>query len=297
MSSNLVKFSKNQEIIKDLSRFLQTWDYKSVETVEEFKEDIPQVVKELVEAVFSGKDVSAEVPDLITEVVHSEVYDTLFYRIKQQHHKEDLRVYQMSIEFCKTGGTPKQLGHTIYNFIPSASVVELSMLNNKNTPKDKLDCLQTTYDYIFAEVKSALISVISKYSEKEIDLPLINNKEVIPIVMAVILKSKMFYFVSDMAYIELFADDILEKNVDLKFILMVFKESLKNILKMSDLTVHCDNLSSDKLENKLSVCDTISFIEKLDKKQEGDPSILQEERLRVAKLITVATTQGLEEND
>lgn len=29
---------------------------------------------------------------------------------------------------------------------------------------EKVKCLQTVYDYVFAEVKGALISVISKYS-------------------------------------------------------------------------------------------------------------------------------------
>lgn len=38
------------------------------------------------------------------------------------------------------------------------------MISNKRTPIEKVKCLQTVYDYVFAEVKGALISVISKYS-------------------------------------------------------------------------------------------------------------------------------------
>lgn len=38
------------------------------------------------------------------------------------------------------------------------------MLNTKRTVMEKLQCLYAVYDYVFVDIKSALISLISKYS-------------------------------------------------------------------------------------------------------------------------------------
>ena len=38
------------------------------------------------------------------------------------------------------------------------------MLDNYKTPGEKMNCLCTTYDLVFAEIKTAMIAVISQNS-------------------------------------------------------------------------------------------------------------------------------------
>lgn len=45
-------------------------------------------------------------------------------------------------------------------------VVEFANLDSCKSPAEKMNCLCSTYDYIFAELKAALINNISKYAGK-----------------------------------------------------------------------------------------------------------------------------------
>lgn len=55
-----------------------------------------------------------------------------------------------------------------------------------------------------------------------------------------------------------------------------------------------EDLTSETLGDKLSVCDTINFIETLNKETLTSQSVFNEERKRVARLITTATTEDLD---
>lgn len=64
----------------------------------------------------------------------------------------------MNVTAEQFGGSEKYAIHF------SAAVVELASLDNQKSPIEKFNCLSTTYDCIFAELKSVLIDIISKYS-------------------------------------------------------------------------------------------------------------------------------------
>lgn len=280
--------SNNPGIVEELKRILTCWDYKSTATINDFEDDIEQVVGEIRDGIFPYIN-GDKINESICSFIHYTIYDHVSSLIKEKFIRDDLNIYKNSREFCKNNGSPKQLGATFYNFIPHSAVVELSMLNNKRTPMEKLNCLRSAFDHIFAEVKGDLISVISKYSEKEIDVPLVNNKEIIPIVMAVIFKSKLFYFRSDMHYIALFGNSILNKDKNLREIYQVFEESLGRICAKSQEPA----TSNEKFHDKLGVCETITFIQKVATDNTNIPTVFEEQKRRVANLITSATTENL----
>ncbi|KAL1488519.1 hypothetical protein ABEB36_014985 [Hypothenemus hampei] len=288
----LKTISGNPSIIEKIQQCLKSWDYDSISTIEQYKEDIDQVVEELRSFLFANIE-SEEVSQLIKEFILCDIYDKLFGFVKKCCIKEDIKLYEVSKRFCKTNGSPKQLGDTFYSFVPKTAVVELSMLSTLRTPLEKLKCLLSFYDYIFAEVKGNLISVISKYSDKEIDIPFIDNKEVIPIVMAVILKSKLFYPWSELFYIKHLGGDHLENHKNFSEVFKVYEESLNNILKLENFVSTC--MSKTKtLNDTMTVCETINFIEKQHNVQNvQNGTVFSEEKKRVATLISKATTEEL----
>ncbi|KAH1000406.1 hypothetical protein HUJ04_000317 [Dendroctonus ponderosae] len=165
----------------------------------------------------------------------------------------------------------------------------------------------SSYDYIFAEVKGALISVIAKYSgtplfpnskdeknrknpktpDKELELPLISNEEAAPILMAVIMKSKLFYAHSELAYIRTLGRGLLESHAHLRQIFAKFEEALERIQRQP-----ISDAMGDQLANQMDVCETIEFVQRSAAKQ-PKKTIFAEETGRVARLITAATTETL----
>ncbi|XP_030746640.1 uncharacterized protein LOC115875354 [Sitophilus oryzae] len=290
----LVHLSKSETIVDDIKHFISLWDYREVNSLSQFKEDLIQVVDEIENFVLPENN-NPHIKKLIYCFVLSEIYDFIISLIRSRFSNDDMKMYMLSKRFCLENGNPKQLGSTFYNFVPNAAIVELSMLNTKRTAAEKLCCLCSAYEYIFAEVKSALISIISKYSEKENNIPIINNKEVVPIVMAVILKSKLFYLISDMYFIRYFGSDILEENKDMKNIYQIFEDSIHKLFPLFREPIPAIR-DTEKLENHLGVCETINFIEKINSEVETKQTIFQEETRRVAKLIISATTEDLCDN-
>ncbi|XP_066151729.1 uncharacterized protein [Euwallacea fornicatus] len=293
----LKKLSNNDNIHQLAHQGLELWRRENARaSLSQLKADVAQIAEEMLYNFFP-QDPSytkpEELSDLVSAYVHSETYDTIFSCLKATNSKEDLHLYKISKEFCRNNGTPKQLGTTFYNFIPNAAVVELSMIGSKTTPMEKLKNLQLTYDYIFAEVKGALISVISKYSEKEVELPFMDNKEAFPIVMAVILKSKLFYFVSELNYIKEFGFDFIKNLKEFREIYEVFNSCVEQIFSIKPTTSDSDD--AEKLANEMSVCDAIKFIESQNREDKSESqTIFNEEQDRLARLITSATTEHLQ---
>ncbi|KAJ3642271.1 hypothetical protein Zmor_025072 [Zophobas morio] len=83
-------------------------------------------------------------------------------------------------------------------------IVELSVLDNYKTPGEKMNCLCTTYDLVFAEIKTAMVAVISQNSEKENEIPVIDNRDILPVLMVVIIKSKLSHVFSNLFYVKSF---------------------------------------------------------------------------------------------
>ncbi|ERL85620.1 uncharacterized protein LOC109539782 isoform X1 [Dendroctonus ponderosae] len=302
----LRELSGDAQIVGRLRQALLSWDHRATPTLDGFLQDVPQAAQELAALFWPQQDLQGLQP-LLEAFVHREVYDWVFGLIKPTLAAEDWRLYGLSREFCHRNGSPKQLGATFYNFVPNAAVVELSTLPTKRTPLEKLHCLQSSYDYIFAEVKGALISVIAKYSgtplfpnskdeknrknpktpDKELELPLISNEEAAPILMAVIMKSKLFYAHSELAYIRTLGRGLLESHAHLRQIFAKFEEALERIQRQP-----ISDAMGDQLANQMDVCETIEFVQRSAAKQ-PKKTIFAEETGRVARLITAATTETL----
>lgn len=106
-------------------------------------------------------------------------------------------------------------------------VVELSDLDNRTNPEQKIDCLLTAYDLIFAEIKGAIAEIIStlpsryllgqKVRRKPRDyvldvvenvvIPTIDNWEIPQLLIAVIVRSKPLHWASNLYYIKAFGGE------------------------------------------------------------------------------------------
>lgn len=72
----------------------------------------------------------------------------------------------------------------------------------------------------------------------------------------------------------------------------IFEKATEEILATN--AVEVQSLNSE-LENNMTVCDTINFIESLNKETTlNNQNVLDEEKIRIAKLITSATTENLD---
>lgn len=106
--------------------------------------------------------------------------------------------------------------------------------------------------------------------------------------MAVILKSKLFYARSEMAYIRTCGRGLLESHAHFRQIFAFFEEALERL--------QCQPISGergDKLANHMDVCQAIEFVQRSSVNQAKE-TVLGEETQRVAHLITAATTEILE---
>ncbi|XP_076251797.1 uncharacterized protein LOC143191034 isoform X1 [Rhynchophorus ferrugineus] len=296
VQQDLISITKNENIMNDIERCISCWDYNKTLTLDQLKEDIKQAVIEIKEVLFPG-NTDMQINKLIYFVVSWQIYDFISFIIHRKFSKDDFEFYEYSKKFCNKNGTPNELGSTFYNVVPNSAIVELSMLNTKRTVFEKLQCLYSVYDYVFVDIKSALISLISKYSEKEFDIPIINNKEVVPVLMAVILKSKLFYLISDIYFIREFGSDILKENDEMNKIYKIFEECIHKIWILrnheQDLEQPKNEGKTDKVEQNLNVCETIDFVQNMTNNKEDNRTILDEENKRIAMLIVSATTDNL----
>lgn len=155
---------------------------------------------------------------------------------------------------------------------------------------EKLLCLCSVYDIMFAELKTAIITIISKYSEKENDIPIINNEEINPILIIILIRSKLMYFFSNLHFIKTFGENLL-KNKDFSDILSKFEEAAVNLNKVDIKFLKCDN---EKMEKRLSMLDAMKLsasVESIDINE--NKTILDEEKSRVASLIVKSTSETI----
>lgn len=93
------------------------------------------------------------------------VYEKIMPQVYERFEEDDEYLFEKSKLLANMRVTAEQFGgsrdHAVHL---SAAIVELASLDNHKSPTEKLNCLCTTYDLIFAELKSAIIRNISKYS-------------------------------------------------------------------------------------------------------------------------------------
>lgn len=106
-------------------------------------------------------------------------------------------------------------------------MVELSDLDNRTNPEEKMDCLLTAYDLIFAEIKGVIAEIISTLPStyllgqkvcrklrvyvldamENVVVPTIDNWEIPQLLIAVLVRSKPLHWVSNLYYIKAFGGE------------------------------------------------------------------------------------------
>ncbi|KAJ8942224.1 hypothetical protein NQ314_010124 [Rhamnusium bicolor] len=287
----LTSASSNENILEDIRNIIYTWKYKSEYNLNAIRNDLNKIIDEVILQSFGGKE-DNDIFKAVSCIVYNEIYENLIPLIRGNFSKEDLFFYEKCQYFCKRNVTVGEFGSSIYNSVPfTSAVVELSILDNYKSPLEKINCLCSTYDLIFAELKLALVSLISKYSEKECEIPVINNEEIIPILMLVIIKSKLLYLPSNLFYIEFFADDMLRDNSNIRTILQVFQTVTQKIMQTEESSL---KLCDDKLSPNLDVCETMeimTFVENVTTNENDAVTLKDEEKRRLVSLITTSTAE------
>ncbi|XP_028137313.1 uncharacterized protein LOC114331840 isoform X2 [Diabrotica virgifera virgifera] len=223
--------TSNKNIVNDMENFICQWKFKSEYDLTAICEDLDNLTEVLQENFFSvTKDIN--IFNSIHCVVYNLLWDNLKPVVRANWTELDLRVYQTSMALCKNQNFLVKQNDSSYCSVPyTAAIVELSFWDSHNSPLEKLNCLCTTYDTIFAELKSALVNLISKYSDKELEIPVINNEEIIPVITLVLIRSKLQYSVSNLYYIKQFGKQFLKDNNKLH-IFETFEQAIENLLKI-----------------------------------------------------------------
>ncbi|XP_057669404.1 uncharacterized protein LOC130901813 isoform X2 [Diorhabda carinulata] len=280
--------TENKRIINYIEDFVYQWNFKCRYDLIKITKDVDELVDTIQRKFFKKTD--EVIAQYLYCVVHHIIFDTFMPVIRAKYTDEDKKIYDRCLTFCKTNKISIQIDVTAYCSVPyTAAIVELSMWDSYSSPLEKLNCLCATYDIIFAEFKSAMVNVISKYSNKEIELPIMDNKDVIPIIIIVLLKSKIRYAYSNLQYIKLFGIKLIEDTN--KYILDTFEQAILTILNTDKET-----------DFNISACSNIDFceaIENITKENfiENTPSceinFENENRKRLVTLIIQSTTSNL----
>ncbi|RZC35791.1 uncharacterized protein BDFB_008789, partial [Asbolus verrucosus] len=189
---------------------------------------------------------------------------------------------------CDIKISAEQFGADENYTIPlSAAVVELSMIDSYKSPEEKMNCLCSTYDLVFAEIKTAMVSVISENSERENEIPIIDNSEIIPLLMDVTVKSKLVHVFSNLFYIKSFYHKITENHV-VSDILKAF-ETAVNRLVMTD--VKNIQPTSGKIIRSMNLEEYIKITSSSDE-DIINRTLADEANQRVLNLITRSTSEN-----
>lgn len=289
-ATSYLKFSsQNEQILEQIKGTIYSWNYRSEYDLESIKNDLNGIVEQVMTQHFEGKT-DKELKKSVSCVVYNEIYENLIPLIRGQFSKEDLYMYEKCTYLSKRNVSPGQFGSSVYNCLPFiSSIVELSVLDTFKSPLEKINCLCSTYDMIYAELKLALVTIISKYSEKECEIPIINNEEVIPILMMVVIKSKLLYLWSNLFYIKLFASDIIEENNSIRSILSIYETVIQKIMTIQENSLKA---GCDKVLTNLDVAETLAILSSEENLEtEGQPTLIEEGKKRLVSLITKSTAE------
>ncbi|KAJ8985269.1 hypothetical protein NQ317_007055 [Molorchus minor] len=153
---------------------------------------------------------------------------------------------------------------------------------------EKLNCLCYTYDLIFAEIK---ISPSITHSQKELEIPVINNEDVIPVLATIMAKSNLLYFPSNLFYINFCGESLMEENYNNRTILAVFEIAFKKIMETEE-----DSIKPDKHKKfpHLDVCETIKIMSSSEAVRQiysCSEKLREEERGRLVSLLSTSTSE------
>ncbi|KAJ8917689.1 hypothetical protein NQ315_005136 [Exocentrus adspersus] len=126
-------------------------------------------------------------------------------------------------------------------------------------------------------------------AKKECEIPVINNDEVIPILMLVVIKSKLLYLWSNLFYIKFFGEQLFEGNDHVRSILEAYETVVQKILTIneSSLKLNCDKATTD-----LDMSETMAILSSTEELETKTPLTIKDEgKKRLISLIISSTAE------
>ncbi|KAF5307948.1 hypothetical protein FQR65_LT06515 [Abscondita terminalis] len=209
-------------------------------------------------------------------ILFNELHDLFMPMVYKEFEESDEWYFNKVLDLEEV--TAEQLGAPSEYTVPLlAAVVELASLDRHKSPLQKMHCLCTTYDFILPR--------------KESEIPVIDNSDVIPILITVIVKSKLIHLYSNFYYINTFFEN-LKDNQTFRHVLNEFEVA---ILKMSRLSKNSLKPSSIDLNKNMDLNKFIavtSDIQSKIRRNRDEMTPLDNHLHNVTELIVTSTNQN-----
>nr|CAD7199085.1 unnamed protein product [Timema douglasi] len=169
-------------------------------------------------------------------------------------------------------GEDGDISFTPDDTVPNIDVVELASLDTLTCPVDKLTCLHTVVDLIFAQIKAAIGDAHctdDTFITEENHFPTMTTDDLIPLLITVIIQAKPIHAASNLFYVENFQwtlspNDAVRQTNNLKklfsFSLVTFKAALQELLQLNPDHLRPRN---EKVLHELGIDDLIEVSSKV----------------------------------
>lgn len=118
-----------------------------------------------------------------------------------------------------------------------ASIVELASLDAHKTVHEKMACMSACYDFIFADLKFAMVELIAESggdcSEIPGNIPIANNQDIVLLLVEVILRAKCKHLYSNLYFVQSLGDLHLTDK-DCERVLLCFNEAIEVLTDINE---------------------------------------------------------------
>nr|XP_023027216.1 uncharacterized protein LOC111515220 [Leptinotarsa decemlineata] len=125
------------------------------------------------------------------------------------------------------------------------------------------------------------------FTDRELEIPVVNNEEVIHLVCKVLIKSQMLHFSSNLFYIKLFGEQILKCDQNMRSILNNFEVAMNHIMTLDEST-----MKSGELEDGITACEMMKLLSEEERSVVRYSCNLEfEKRKRLVSLVMTSTAE------
>nr|CAD7426435.1 unnamed protein product [Timema monikensis] len=189
------------------------------------------------------------------------LHEVLFPLVCAHYQLEDEHILTRAIDLASAGVTADQLGAPQHFAVPlPAAVVELASLDTLTCPVDKLTCLHTVVDLIFAQIKAAIGDAHctdDTFITEENHFPTMTTDDLIPLLITVIIQAKPIHAASNLFYVENFQWTLSPNDA---VSLVTFKAALQELLQLNPDHLRPRN---EKVLHELGIDDLIEVSSKV----------------------------------
>ncbi|GJQ80415.1 hypothetical protein Trydic_g12274 [Trypoxylus dichotomus] len=277
-----------QELLRDWPYMWDNFDDIAVDIHEKIKSAHEELLVKCIHRKYRDDRFSEELKMSLECFVLHKLHDYILPLIWYFYTEDDKLFYHKCKSLCDQNVTAEQFGAPEDYAIPlAAAVVEFASLDAHKSPIEKAHCLTTTFDLVYAELKSAIVEIIS-ISAEENKIPVVENRDIMPVLMIVIIRSKLIHLFSNMYYIENFLWE-LQESEHIKNTIMLFKDAIAQIQSLNDENLRPS--SSGKVHKNLGLDEVTTIMGEMETKSQNPATSLVENHMkRVTSLIFTSTS-------